>query len=793
MGVKKNMLKRFHTVFIKLILSYAMVIIFLSFSIGAVSYGFFSGILENEIATSNKELVYRTAESLQHQIFEQAERIWTETVMTNEQVSVFFEAPDIMRAVDHYNIWLELQKLCRRNSNWLYAMDIYVKDTNTVISSLEGIKYLQENELGPAEEFADILEKGAVVSKWIAPKDIPIMGNNNPDSVGEKYITFIRTIPYIQSENIPLKGYLAIKVKEKAVSELLRSSIRNEDCEMMVIDRQGTLISHSDSERLMTDISGETYIENLLGNAEPFCSIDLEINGDRTMITAVTLELNGLTLVRKLSYAKFYQELKPLKWIIALICLVLGTAGFGVSILFAREIYNPLQNIVKNLTHFMDAQDERTEINEYRLINNTLKKFSSKVNHLEKTLAENMPIIRSKIIEELLTLPEQNRRTLQSRLKICNICFDGNAFAAFVVMIRSKVTETMEVSSLEYFRLDLMRYSQSLRKEDEQLYASAIRDTNIGVIYNSKTADNERLKTLIRQIMDYAWKQYRVDLVVGLGDWTSEITNVNLSYAHALQCIDYAFLFPEKHVLSVEQLQERERSDEMISLPSFKKYHAAVRSGNLNEVTLATQKLVDQLREQPYSFHICRRVMNEMVSFLNGYLLEKKIDAKDVFAQSLYTEQEQQDNIFDFKDWLIERIAVLLDYLNQNKGKQPPALVGEAVKYIETHLDQDLSLSVVAEKVYIAAPYFSTLFKENMGVNFNAYVTQKRLEYARELILNTNDSVNVITKKVGFNSSTYLIKKFKEVFGDTPVNYKKNMLLNGGQAEREENKKDKAK
>ena len=780
------MLKRFHTVFIKLVSSYAVLVILLSASIGMVSYGFFSNILEDEISTNNEEMVRRTAESLRQQIFEQVERIWMETAVSNEQIARFTETPELTTSVEHFNICQELQRLCRVNSGYLYAMDIYMKEANMVISSSQGIKYLREGEWGPAEEFRDIVEKGTAANKWIGPREIPNDGDNNPENAGKKYITLIRTIPYIRSENIPLKGYLAIKVREEAVTELIRSSIEDQKCEMMVVDQQGTLMSHSDPEQLTADISQEPYFHSVVNSAEPFRFITAKEDGDRAIISAVDLGSGGLTLVRKLSFSEFYHKIGVLRWIVSLICLVLGAAMLGVSVFFVRDIYTPLKNIVKNLRFFMDAPDERQEGNEYRLINRTLTNLSDKVNSLKGTLAENMPVIRNSIVEELLTSQEQNRRSLQNRLKVCNIAFEGDSYIALAVTVSPEVAQEMDASFLEYYRFDLIRYLQTLGGGDRRIYAASMRDPIVGVIVNAQSPDKKCLEELVRRIADYARDRHEVEPVIGLGSWTEEIENISLSYSRAPQCLRYAFLLPEKRVLAIDQLTERERSSAQLPPAVFRKYHAAVKSGNLEEAAAAVRKLVAQMREQPYAYQVCQRAMNEMVSFFAGYLLEKNLDMRELYKQNLYAEQEQLGDIFAFQDWLIERIAVFFDYLNQNKRVETSALVDSAVKYIETHLDQDISLSSVAEKLYITAPYLSKLFKEEMGINFNGFVTQKRLELARELVLNTNASVNDITQKVGFNSSTYLIKKFKEAFGDTPVNYKKTIMIHGGPSEGQE-------
>ncbi|MBE5040627.1 AraC family transcriptional regulator [Ructibacterium gallinarum] len=776
------MLKRFQTVFIKLVASYAAVVILLSLSIGAVSYAFFSNILEEEITDNNDEMIQRTANSLKQQIFDQVESLWMETAVSDEQVSRFFETPELMTAVDYYNICQQLQRTVRNNSTFLYSMDIYVKESGMVISSSQGIKYLREGELGPAEEFRDIVEKGVVTSKWIAPRLILETESRDSSEQGRSYITFLRTIPYIRSENIPFKGYLAIKVREEAVYNIICSAIQNQKCEMMIVDQSGTLMSHSNADLLFTDISQEPYIQDIIHESQPYHLESVDADGQKAIVTSVDLGSGGLRLIRKLSFTAFYEKINTLRWLIALICLVLGAAGIGISLLFIRDIYDPLKNIVNNLHHFIDKPYEQNEKNEYSLINRTLTSLSKKVVTLEGTLKENMPVIRSGVVEELLTMQEQNRMGLKKRLEVCDIQFSGQNFMAIAITIPLRTAQELDASYLEYFRFDLIRCFQETQTEF-CVYGTTIRDRNMGIIVNAMQKNDEAAIKLIRKAIEYACEQHKIKPIFAMGKWVIGMEEISVSYLHAADCLKYAFLMPEKQWLSVAELSRREHSMEAIPSGLLKKYYTAIRSGNMDEVIGTVHRVTSELKQGDYSYHLCERILNEMISFLQGYILEKNIDPRQFNDQNFYVIQEQIGDIYAFQDWLIEQIRIFLQYLIQNSKIENSALIERARQYIEENLDKDISLSSVAEKLYITAPYLSKLFKEEVGINFNNYVTKKRLEMARELVLHTNASVNEITQKVGFNSSTYLIKKFKEAFGDTPVNYKKRWIIQQEQEE----------
>ncbi|WP_134699386.1 response regulator [Ammoniphilus sp. YIM 78166] len=97
----------------------------------------------------------------------------------------------------------------------------------------------------------------------------------------------------------------------------------------------------------------------------------------------------------------------------------------------------------------------------------------------------------------------------------------------------------------------------------------------------------------------------------------------------------------------------------------------------------------------------------------------------------------------------------------------------KAVDYIEKHIHQPLTLKEVANHVHLNPSYFSVWFKEQTQITFSEYVTRSRIQKAKGLLLNSNLSVNEIAELVGYSTSKYFIKIFKEYEGVTPHKYKK--------------------
>ena len=93
--------------------------------------------------------------------------------------------------------------------------------------------------------------------------------------------------------------------------------------------------------------------------------------------------------------------------------------------------------------------------------------------------------------------------------------------------------------------------------------------------------------------------------------------------------------------------------------------------------------------------------------------------------------------------------------------------------YIAQHYDEDLSVEILAEKVYLSPSYLSVIFKKETGQNLNSYIRTYRLSQAKRLLETTNMKIVQVCQKTGFTNVSYFCKRFRESFGTSPHNFQK--------------------
>lgn len=123
--------------------------------------------------------------------------------------------------------------------------------------------------------------------------------------------------------------------------------------------------------------------------------------------------------------------------------------------------------------------------------------------------------------------------------------------------------------------------------------------------------------------------------------------------------------------------------------------------------------------------------------------------------------------------WLtrvIERYAALVFDLVDVKHKD---IIYKAISYMKRNFSGKLTLENTARHVGFSPTYFSKVFKDEMGMTFNNYLGNLRVERSKMLLLSGELSVGDVCTAVGFEDQSYFIKVFRRYTGVTPGKYRK--------------------
>ena len=108
--------------------------------------------------------------------------------------------------------------------------------------------------------------------------------------------------------------------------------------------------------------------------------------------------------------------------------------------------------------------------------------------------------------------------------------------------------------------------------------------------------------------------------------------------------------------------------------------------------------------------------------------------------------------------------------------KQEERAITGITRYLQEHLAEEISLSVLAEQFHLNPQYISQLFKSEIGVNFLVYLTNIRMEKAKKLLISTALSIAEVAEQSGYGDYRVFTKVFKKSEGITPSQYRRDFL-----------------
>ena len=169
------------------------------------------------------------------------------------------------------------------------------------------------------------------------------------------------------------------------------------------------------------------------------------------------------------------------------------------------------------------------------------------------------------------------------------------------------------------------------------------------------------------------------------------------------------------------------------------------------------------LHESPYK--------ETYVLILTGYSeFDYAITAMKYGAAGYLNKPLDEDEVAEY---LVE-IAKKLALKNGEEDTEPASDLAESAKhYIDTHYTEPVTVSSIAEALYVTAAYLGQVFRKAFGMTIRQYLLSVRIERTKELLERSSLHVYEIAHRVGFTESKYLVACFQKETGLSPAAWRK--------------------
>ena len=168
---------------------------------------------------------------------------------------------------------------------------------------------------------------------------------------------------------------------------------------------------------------------------------------------------------------------------------------------------------------------------------------------------------------------------------------------------------------------------------------------------------------------------------------------------------------------------------------------------------------------------------NKVVQLCNkwGLGVPREILRKAYFSGKIVSPKEHE-SVVKLLSIFAQHLAMVSNQVFIQQENAEPPVMTKARAYIHEHQTEELKLGQVAKAVNMSSFYFCKTFKKISGINFTDYVARIRIEKSKNLLLNPNLRVSEIAFEVGFQSLTHFNRVFKKILGQSPTDYRAQLL-----------------
>lgn len=523
---------------------------------------------------------------------------------------------------------------------------------------------------------------------------------------------------------------------------------------IMLVDDEASMRN-----RMLTRIEWEDYGFEIVADAEN--GIDALENFEQfvpdVLITDIKMPfMDGLELAEKVL------ENFPLTKII----ILTGFDDFeyakkAINLNVIDYILKPIthDNIVKVLQKTKEKLDEEFE-------------EKGDINRLKEYFEKSYPQMRNYVLHQIVSGRIFGEIADES-LEYYNISIGQGPYRVGAIDIKeSQTNRGIETRETNKVRL----YDIVLSVIEERLFGTTFAYGDHVIIifaYDNKTDESDKkLESTIYEIEQYISKFMPFTVNISIGHKYENIDEISLSYNQALSALDYATQKQENEIVFIWDVEPNSKS----AFLDIRKSDTtrAIKTGSVADITEIIDSIFDDIgrnniKEKDYKLYLLEHVFN-IVKNVN--LVSTK-SGDDYGQDKIIDFLKESSSLPQLKEWVLDLSRSVISEINKQRDDKNENYTQKALNYIDTHYDDsDMNINKLCKVLYISPTYFCAIFKKNTNSTFTKYLTDVRLEKAKELIAQTDKKNFEIAGLTGFADANYFSYCFKKNVGVSPSQFR---------------------
>lgn len=637
------------------------------------------------------------------------------------------------------NIYPFLQSIYIYNGKHIYSVPsaVFVNDRSTfkdqgILSIVDDIHHNQSHSI--------VLRKIPNVMADIdssAPKDI-----------------YVYSYLFFDSQEVIGKVSEAIimNISQESIKQSIESLDTDTKSRNFIVDRNGKLFTDDGVHPLLTDLSGNAWIQAVDASKSKIGNLRMIVDGVDSFITFTSTDVFDWKLISITPYQTIVEDIQKMKQKMYLLVFSFIIGSILLSVYFARRLFVPIKMVLQN---YKDLESEQRNAFYYR----------------------KQDFLRQMVLSG----------------DVVSVEFLRKQFAKFNMELQPSDPYVLVLLKLDHFAEFCTKYNLADRKllkfgivnivseiltKNYQYECIEIEDDQILVMvhYDSQEVPykNEQLISLVTDIQHCTEKYLNVSLSITFSEAFESLYEINFQYLKTLDLSYYRLILGHQSIILNDSLNIR-TDDYKYPQEQEKELVDALLQG---QVSKAKDTLSDIIQNASrYSYTILDSVFIRLLLSIRYAIevLEANHAIKVNFNFNTYLAKLQKMETIDQVQLDIFALFDLLSKeLESKKDNKYIKLLDDVTQIIQADYGNPDLLDTIADKVSLSLPYIFKLFKKHRLISMTDYINNIRLTYASTMIASSEDSIMDIMMKAGFSSRSHFFTLFKKMYGVTPSQFRSN-------------------
>ena len=292
----------------------------------------------------------------------------------------------------------------------------------------------------------------------------------------------------------------------------------------------------------------------------------------------------------------------------------------------------------------------------------------------------------------------------------------------------------------------------------------------------------EESAKILYQNLKQAMKNYtQLEYFGGIGSTVPRIRCLKQSFREADRAFAARFVEEANQIISQKEFEKNQMEEglKMQGVVQIGKSREMLQkflsNGTREEVKAFSDAYISRIEEENIRSTMVRQyvvidVCIVILSFCERISSANRLQEE---AEELQKMMQKIHSLSEIKKYVVRLLNEAIELRDAESGRRYSDLIAAAKKEIENHyMTEEISLNTVAISVGMSPSYFSSIFSKEAGKTFVEYLTEVRIEKAKEFLMCSSMKTSEIVYEVGYKDPHYFSYIFKKVQGCSPKEYR---------------------